>query len=344
MDIKSLILKKLSEKGEVRVSDIVRKTGFSRAYLNRFFQQLRDEGEIVLVGKANRTKYVSAKKEAVRKIKKEMLDFHQILKNKDISEDIVLDEIKKNTGIFLGLPKNISQILDYAFTEMLNNAIEHSRSRIIEVSIKKEETMVRFDVVDRGIGIFNNIMGKKGLRNELEAIQDLIKGKQTTAPEEHSGEGIFFTSKVGNKLTIQSSKKKLIFDNILDDIFIKDIKNRKGTKVTFIINLNSKSELGQIFRQYAGNTFEFGKTKVVVNLFKMDKGYVSRSQARRILSGLEKFTTIILDFRNVDMIGQGFTDEVFRVWKRRHPAIDIQYKNADENMEFMINRISAKGR
>ena len=60
MDIKELILKKLAKDKEVRAATIVKLTGFSRTYINRFFQELRDEGKIVLVGKANRACYVNA--------------------------------------------------------------------------------------------------------------------------------------------------------------------------------------------------------------------------------------------------------------------------------------------
>jgi anti-sigma regulatory factor (Ser/Thr protein kinase) len=341
MDIKSLILKKIIDKGEVRVADIIKATGFSRAYLNRFFKELREERKIVLLGRANQARYVLAKAKIVREAKKQVLSFRRVLENKDIAEDIILDEVQKNTGVFIGLPKNVAQILNYAFTEMLNNAIEHSRSRIIEVSMKKNEGIVRFDVIDRGVGIFNNIMKKRKLKNELEAIQDLMKGKQTTAPKEHSGEGIFFTSKAGDILTIQSSNKKLVFDNILDDVFIKDIRNFKGTKIVFTIGSNSKRNLGGIFRQYSDDLFEFSKTKVTVKLYKLDTGYISRSQARRIVGGLEKFKTVTLDFAKVSTVGQGFTDEVFRVWKSRHPNIDIQYENANENVDFMIKRALA---
>jgi hypothetical protein len=45
------------------------------------------------------------------------------------------------------------------------------------------------------------------LKNHLEAIQDLLKGKQTTMPKSHSGEGIFFTSKIADNLTISSSQE-----------------------------------------------------------------------------------------------------------------------------------------
>ena len=47
---------------------------------------------------------------------------------------------------------------------------------------------------------------------------------------------------------------------------------------------------------------------------------------------------IILDFEDVKTIGQGFADEVFRVWKIKHPGVKIITKNANENIEFMIKR------
>lgn len=338
MDIKKLILKELGKKKKLKVADIVKATGFSRAYVNRFFQKLKEEGKIILVGKANKAHYIFAKKDIIKKIKKETLDARCILRNTNLSESAVLDRIKRETGIFMGLSKNVVNILDYAFTEMLNNAIEHSRSKKIVVTMKRSAGNINFEVIDFGIGIFNNIMKKRGLKNELEAIQDLLKGKQTTAPEEHTGEGIFFTSKVADKLIIQSSRKKLIFDNQLNDIFIRDIKLTKGTKVKFEIAKNSKRDLTRVFKEYSGEAFEFSKTKVTVDLYEMDNVYISRSQARRVLSGLDKFKTIILDFKNVETIGQAFVDEVFRVWQRHHPNIKIEYQNANKNILFMIKR------
>ncbi len=338
MDIKKLILKKLNKKGELRVSDIVAETGFSRAYVNRFFKELGDSGKIVLVGKSNQVRYLLARRAKFRAAKRRILSAHKIFKNENLSEDVILDEIEQTSGIFYRLPQNIANAIDYAFTEMLNNAIEHSRSKFIEIFIKRERASIRFDIIDRGVGIFNNIMRKKKLKNELEAIQDLTKGKQTTAPKQHSGEGIFFTSKIADILTFQSSTKKLIFHNIIGDIFIRDIKPVKGTKAVFIINLKSKNSLAKVFKEYAGKSFEFGKTKVVIKLYKIDTEYISRSQARRVLSGLEKFKEIILDFKAVDAVGQAFADEVFRVWQARHPLIKIKYENADKNTLFMIKR------
>jgi len=338
MEIKDLILKKLKENGEVRSSEIVKDTGYSRAYVNRFFKELYEEGILILIGKANRAKYIPADKKLIEIEIHSIQKIHKILNNLNLHEDEIFKNIKKSSGIIGGLNKNVSNILEYAFTEMLNNAIEHSVSKKIEIFIERKINNIIFIIRDWGVGIFNNIMAKKNLDNEMEAIQDLIKGKQTTAQKYHSGEGIFFTSKVADILTIQSSRKKIIFDNLIDDIFISDIKNIKGTRVVFSINLNSKREIIKIFNKYTDNNYKFSKTEIIIKLYEEGINYVSRSQARRVLVGLEKFKTIMLDFKDVDTIGQAFADEVFRVWKTKYPDISVIWRNTNENVLFMINR------
>ena len=339
MDIRSLILRQAKKKGSVRVADITKVTGFSRAYVNRFFQELRREGKIALVGKANRAHYVLATRERLRAAKKATREVNRTLRNESLSEDLILSRIREETGIFLGLRKNVSQVVDYAFTEMLNNAIEHSRSERIFVRMKRTDEGLDFRVVDRGIGIFRNIMETRGLQSELEAIQDLLKGKQTTDPERHSGEGIFFTSKAADRMNIKGSGKKLIFDNLLEDVFVEDIKPIIGTEVEFWISDGSTKDLTKLFASYAGESYKFGKTVVTVDLYKPEGSYVSRSQARRILTGLEKFKVIVLDFKDVGTVGQAFADEVFRVWKSHHPDIQVKVQNANQNIQFMIQHV-----
>ncbi len=339
MDIRGLILRLVKEKGSVRVADITRLAGFSRAYINRFFQELRREGKIALVGKANKAHYIPATREKLREAKKATREVNRILRNENLSEDVILSRIKEETGIFLALPKNVSRIIDYAFTEMLNNAIEHSRSERIFVKMNRTDEGLELRVVDRGIGIFRNIMATRGLQNELEAIQDLLKGKQTTDPERHSGEGIFFTSKVADRLIIRGSGKKLIYDNLLEDVFIKNIRPIIGTEVEFWTSEGSRKDLIKVFAAYAGEAYEFGKTMVTVDLYKTPGSYVSRSQARRILTGLEKFKVIVLDFKDVETVGQAFADEVFRVWKNHQPDTQVKVQNANENVQFMIQHV-----
>jgi len=338
MDIRNLILNSLKKKNELKVADIVKTTGFSRAYISRIFQELRKKNKIILIGRANKARYVLPNIKKIEKSRRNILNVQRTLINKCLSEDVVLDKIKKETGISLNIKQNISLILDYAFTEMLNNAIEHSQSKKIIIKAQKTDKSINFEIIDHGIGIFKNIMRKKKLKNELEAIQDLTKGKQTTNPRTHTGEGIFFTSKAVDLLIIKGSDKKLIIDNKIQDLFVKDIKPIKGTKIICKISLNSATNLSTIFKEYASKDFKFNKTIIPVKLFATGTSYISRSQAKRMLSDLKKFKTIILDFRGVKTIGQGFADEIFRVWQKKHSDVKIIYKNCNENIEFMIKR------
>jgi len=335
-----LILHQLKGKRSIKVSDVVRLTGFSRVYIHRFFKQLADEGLILLAGKANQAHYVLTEGRSAALVKQASLKTHRILRNRNLSEDIVLAEIKADSGIFLEIPENITAILNYAFTEILNNAIEHSRSDAIDVAMMRGAQEIRFQISDSGIGIFNNLMETRNLATELEAIQDLLKGKQTTVPEAHSGEGIFFTSKAADLLSIRSSARKLVFDNLRDDVFVRDIRPVRGTKVSFSIGMRSKRDLGAIFAKYTDESFEFSRTTVKVKLFREGVPYVSRSQARRIVSGLEKFSEIELDFEGLGTIGQGFADEIFRVWQLQHPDIRILPRNAGETILFMIRHVA----
>jgi len=339
VDIKNLIVNQLREKSRIRVSDIIQLTGFSRVYVHRFFSELIDEGKIVLIGKANQAHYLlSDADEAVKKAK--IYRVHRILQNINLREDIVLEEIKKKSAIFDEISSNTADIVGYAFTEMLNNAIEHSKSKTIDVLMVKTPEHIRFDVSDRGVGIFKNIVEKKGLNTQLEAIQDLIKGKQTTAPAFHSGEGIYFTSRIADCLDIRSFQKRLIFDNVIDDIFVKDIKRAvSGTKVSFSIRLDLKKTLTDVFNQYSDDSFEFSKTAVKVKLFREGVEYLSRSQSRRIATGLEKFKVVELDFAGIETIGQAFADEIFRVWHSQHPDTRIIPVNTGENVLFMIKHV-----
>lgn len=96
----------------------------------------------------------------------------------------------------------------------------------------------------------------------------------------------------------------------------------------------------EIFDEYTSDDFVFNKTKITVHLAKdyLGHDFVSRSLAKRILMNVEKFKIIILDFENIDNIGQGFADEVFRVFKNKNPDITIVPVNMNEEIEFMINR------
>ena len=91
--------------------------------------------------------------------------------------------------------------------------------------------------------------------------------------------------------------------------------------------------------KYSDQEIGFGKTIVAVALSSdPNDPHVSRSQAKRLMMGLEKFKTIMLDFKTVSSVGQAFVDEVFRVFQNEHPDISITYVHANDDVDSMIKR------
>ncbi len=330
------ILALVKKNGTVKSGDLVRAFTFSRQYAALLLRTLVAEGTLVKTGSTRGAVYMLPG-HAVNG--KEI--YRKKLLNRDLKEHLILDDIRRTPGFTMLLPENVQSIFAYAFSEMLNNAIEHSQSTSVEVQVANTDDLV-FSIRDTGIGVFRNIMRKRNLQSELEAVQDLLKGKTTTAPEAHSGEGIFFTSKIADVFTLESYGHRLTVDNRIEDIFIEQAAPpKKGTLVTFRIAATSPKHLNDIFRKYQTNPGEyaFDKTEIQVKLYTIGTIHVSRSQARRVLAGLEKFQTIILDFAHVPTVGQAFADEIFRVFKHRHPSIDLQPINMNEAVAFMVGRV-----
>jgi len=65
---------------------------------------------------------------------------------------------------------------------------------------------------------------------------------------------------------------------------------------------------------------------------------VSRSEAKRLLAGLEGLREAELDFRGVESVGQGFVDDLFRVWTRNHPDTELVPTEMNEAVRFMVER------
>ena len=262
--------------------------------------------------------------------------------NKDLEEDIIYNEFISEYE--KDKKENIRHILNYTFTEMLNNAIEHSNGNEITIFYTEDYKRIFVYIEDNGIGIFRKIKEDHNLENENQAIFELQKGKLTSDAENHSGEGIFFTSKVVDFFQIKSFDKEFYTgnaQNLYNFQKIENIDNEiKGTSVLFILDKNTERTTFQVFQEYTDDNYVFDKTTITVYLAKeyMGESFMSRSQARRILLNAEKFRIIFLDFSEVDIIGQAFADEIFRVYINKNPDIQIIPINANAEVDFMIKR------
>jgi hypothetical protein len=340
MSIRENILQVANEKTTFKHADAnARLTKpVTRQYLSNYLGDLVKEGVLIREKAGRNTTYALPKN-----LSKLSGRVSVRLKNENLEEHIIWDELKNRSPLLKSLKENVFSVVDFSFQEMMNNAIEHSRSSTVKADIYKKEGDVIFEVIDAGVGVFRNIMEKFNLKSEMEAIQDLLKGKTTTQPKGHTGQGIFFTSKLADIFVLDSFEYRLRVDNLIPDIFVEKLdKPVKGTRVKFKIATNSKTHAGPVFMKYQTDPealASFDKTEIPVKLYNTGTIYISRSQARRVMTGLQKFKSIVLDFQGVPTIGQAFADEVFRVWKNNHPSVEIKAINNNEAVKFMIDRV-----
>lgn len=247
----------------------------------------------------------------------------------------------------LKLPANVMGICEYGFTEMLNNAIDHSQSKQGTVIVRQNYAGIEFFIIDRGVGIFEKIQKARGLESPQEALLELSKGKLTTYPEKHAGEGIYFTSRMFDRFMIRSGLLKYLRRRDNDDDWLIEVKSgparyRQGTAIYMRIATNADWTKNDVFNTYQDDDLRFRRTHVPIALAREPgQQLVSRSQAKRILSRFEQFTEVMLDFQGVDEIGQGFADEIFRIFPKAHPNIPVKVVNTTPAIDRMIAFVRA---
>lgn len=327
--ISEFILKQVEHHSSDIVPFVANQFGFSRQRAHAYVVKEVRKGEIHKVGRTRATRYflVGGKHIAF-----------DLEITPGLAEDRIWSEYVK--PMVASYPDNISRICNYGFTEMLNNAIDHSGGTTIYVEVKIGHQELEMTIMDNGVGIFRKIQDALDLASVKESLLHLAKGKFTTDPANHTGEGIFFTSRIFNKFSILSSDLYYTFQG--EEWFLSHEKEEgfgQGTSIQMVLSLSSKITPKQIMDQYANVDIGFTKTIVAVALSAdPDDPHVSRSQAKRLLMGLEKFRTVVLDFRGVKSVGQAFVDQVFRVFQNEHPDITIRYVNANREVESMIKR------
>lgn len=245
---------------------------------------------------------------------------------------------------YLNLSKTVAHIAHYGFTEMLNNTNDHSDGTKATVAVLQTSRRLYLSIKDNGIGVFERITQGLDLPDRRMALLELSKGKCTTDPSRHSGEGIFFTSRMFDRFTLEANDLIYTHDIALTHDWLHerdDSDLHRGTRVRMIIRLDSTRQMKEVFDQYTDpDELTFSRTVIPVRLAQLgNENLVSRSQAKRVIQRFEQFKTVILDFDGVSEIGQAFADELFRVFAHSHPDLNMVVTKANPDVMRMINRV-----
>lgn len=244
------------------------------------------------------------------------------------------------------LPPAVARMARHAFTELINNAVDHSGGTQVTVSMRQTPLQLQLLVSDDGCGLFERIAGAHAIDDPTLAMLELSKGKLSSQPDRHSGRGLFFTSRLADVFDLHANASAFQYRGWDHRSWHRSRPMaRQGTSVYFAIALDTARTLDAVLRAHSldGDGYGFDRTVVPLRLLvDVDGGALeSRAQARRVASRLHQFRRAELDFSGIGELGHGFADELFRVAAQDHPALQMVPVGAAPRVTAMIDSVRA---
>jgi anti-sigma regulatory factor (Ser/Thr protein kinase) len=336
-EIREFLLRNVTDHPAGLTAMAVQEFGLSRMAILRYVRRLIDEGLLTAQGTTSARRYALAKLAD---------DRFEIKLSAGFPEDTVWRfRVLPHMN---GVRKNVLDICQYGFTEMLNNAIDHSVSPDAIIAVERTYDLIQMTIIDRGVGIFEKIQKDFALPDPRSALLELSKGRLTSDAKRHSGEGIFFTSRMFDDFSILSGSLNYARHRKDDSDWLIETEDRPGYEVGTGIRMKISSDapwtMREVFDRYQNDGVGFRKTHVPVKLGKYPgEQLVSRSQAKRVLARFDQFSEVFLDFNGVDQVGQAFADEIFRVFRNSHPDVNVVAIGTNDQIERTIRAVQEGG-
>jgi len=244
---------------------------------------------------------------------------------------------------YFALPAHVNRMVQHAFTELLNNAIDHSEGSGVTVSLRQTPTQAQLLVSDDGRGLFDKIHEQFAIDDPVLAMLELAKGKLTSAPDRHTGRGLYFSARLADVFDVHANASA--FQHRRWEGFGWRAGRplpREGTSIYLAISLDTRRTLDSVLRAASlnGEGYGFERTSVPLRLITgQGNGLESRGQAKRVGSRLAEFARAELDFDGISDIGHGFADELFRVFSRDHPGVELVPLNMAPRVAAMIDSV-----
>ena len=345
LDRNDAIILACAAQGGAVASAATEQTGLTRVAVSRRIKKLADSGYLQRHGTGTRQTYSLGSKRF-------WLDVHQRESLVQRGGEMAIWE-QHLAALLHDLRPSVKNLAFTAFTEMLNNALDHSSGQQVAMGMHLDEGQLQMVVADDGVGIFRKIAKSAHLFDQRLAILELAKGKFTTAPECHSGMGIFVSSRMMDGFAIESfglrfdpndaSAPLSRFDWIDVNTCLKPAQTH--TLVRMALALDSPRTANDVYFKYFESSqvgdaepgAAFHTTEIPVRLAQLSSELVSRSQAKWVLNRATQFKTVILDFEGVVQVGQAFVDEVFRVFATANPHVRLKTMGMTEDVAKLVH-------
>ncbi|MFT3817972.1 MAG: ATP-binding protein [Rubrivivax sp.] len=248
------------------------------------------------------------------------------------------------------LKPELARIAQHAFTELLNNAIEHSGGAEVTVSMRQTALQLQLLVSDDGCGLFQRLLDAHELADPRLAMLELGKGKLSSRPDRHSGRGLFFCSRLADVLDLHANETAFQHRAWSAGGWHPGRPlARQGTSVYLAVALDTPRTLDAVLRRHSADGRGYGFDRTVVPLKLLTDGdgdgdgaavhLGSRAQARRAALRLQAFRHAELDFSGIAEVGHSFVDELFRVFARDWPQLELQPTGMAPRVAAMVDSV-----
>ncbi|PZP32834.1 MAG: hypothetical protein DI603_09120 [Roseateles depolymerans] len=316
-----------SEHSHDLAAHVEERTGASRRAAMAALRRLTEAGWLVRSGSARRPVYGPG---ALRQVARSYT-LH------GLQEDLPW---QRDFAPHFDLPRHVERMIRHGFTELVNNAADHSGGTSVTVSLRQTPTHVQLLVSDDGIGVFDKICTAFSLEDPQHAMLELSKGRLTSSPDAHTGRGLFFSSQLADVFDIHANNTAYQ-RRAWESAGWRRGKAlpRQGSSIYMAIALNTTRSLDAVMEAWslAGDGIEFDQTRVQLRLLAGEgQPLDSRAQARRVGLRLTTFRRAEIDFDGVTDVGHGFTDELFRVFAKAHPQIELVPTNMTPRIAALV--------
>lgn len=227
--------------------------------------------------------------------------------------------------------RGVIQSLEWCMNESIDNVLQHSMSKkgFVMAQQNRNNKTFNFCVFDSGIGIFNSLRGTKYFPTDpLSAIKLAIKERITRDEKIGQGNGLWGLTQIINetngRLEISSGGARYRFENgLVREISSGDFnlgKNHGTTMIDFLLNYSSQIDVTRALSGYEPldlwlEQHEHNDSEILLDVSNESNGTGTRKSAEKmrnlVINCLKgDYTTVILDFKNVNIISSSFADEL----------------------------------
>lgn len=316
-----------NEHGLDLATHVEERTGASRRAALAALKRLVDAQWLVRSGTGRRPVYAPG---ALRQVVRSFT-LHQL------QEDVAW---QRDFAPHFDFPRHVQRMVQHAFTELVNNAIDHSGGTSVTVSLRQTPRHAQLLVSDDGCGVFEKICGTYELTDAQHAMLELSKGRLTTQPQAHTGRGLFFSSQLADVFDIHANGKAFQRRAWEGNAWQtgKGLP-RQGSSIYMAVSLDTTRTLDQVLGQWSvdGSGIAFDQTRVMLQLV-VGPGQMldSRAQARRVATRLPQFKRAEVDFAGVEDVGHAFADELFRVFAKAHQEVELVPLNMSPRVAALV--------